>query len=232
MAPTQAGARAPGVRRPPRPALPPPQRPAPPSSQAQSSSWFHLAAGAAPASAGARALPPVGLSFSAQAKADNAVNGTSPGPQSRSPPSSLLGGVVLAEIHVHLHADCERPRLGEVDQHFHHVDSRSCARSARGAARRLDQGRDERDRSGDLAPAKRGGAHHGRLPDRSPHSRSSNSARTQCRNVAEQHERLRRRRRRQFPALAFICRMVPPIGARTVIFSSTAPPPAIRRARH
>jgi hypothetical protein len=36
--------------------------------------------------------------------------------------ASIACGVVRAEIHVHLHADRERARLGEVDQHFHHVD--------------------------------------------------------------------------------------------------------------
>ncbi len=35
--------------------------------------------------------------------------------------SSIARGV-LAEIHVHLHANRERTWLAQVDQHFHHVD--------------------------------------------------------------------------------------------------------------
>src|SRR6202171_4250279 len=115
--------------------------------------------------------------------------------------SSIARGAILAEIHVHLHANREWTGLAQADQHLHHVDVSHIALAERIIASSLHQRRNERDRSRDFAIAKRGGTHQHRL------SRFyffnvtfvPLATHAQCRNVAEQNERLRRRWRRQFP---------------------------------
>src|SRR5262249_61072724 len=43
---------------------------------------------------------------------------------------ALRAGYVQAEIHVGLHARHQRAGIGEIDQHFHHVDVAELARPA------------------------------------------------------------------------------------------------------
>ena len=53
--------------------------------------------------------------------------------------SSVARGAILAEIHVHLHANRERTRLAQLDQHFHHVDVSHIALAKRIMASGLHQ---------------------------------------------------------------------------------------------